>query len=389
MRPDTGDPAVVAAQKAGAMAEPGSRVGIVLVNWNGLEDTLACLDSLAGVEYADRFVVVVDNGSRGDEAGAIEQAHPEVAVLRSGRNLGFTGGNNLGIRHALEHGADHILCLNNDTVVAPDFLAHLVAALEADPTIGMTVAKIFYYDEPDKPWYLGAECTFDDVALQRGWVAWHPPYPERASLIEPFDTQIATGCALLIRGEALRLLAGPQGDWFDQRYFAYYEDVDLSLRADKLGFRRVVVPRARVWHKVSRSSGGASSSSVWYYCIRNAKLLALAHAPEGRQVGAKFFDALAHKIVKEACATARAQKRYAHPIFRAQAQAGMSGVWCARLEQYERRHDHPWVERAAAARLAWETLLWRKARWRAVLGRQLMRPYWYLHARVLRGLRRS
>lgn len=348
-------------------------VSVLLVNWNGLTDTLGCLASLADVTYPDHTVLVVDNGSTANEAQAIQAAHPKVTVLQTGRNLGFSGGNNVGIRHALAQGADYILCLNNDTIVAPDFLDHLVDAAESDPDVGMTVAKIFYYDAPDTVWYAGAECRFDSDSLGRGRPYRHLPPEEQPAQTTPYETHIATGCALLVRAALMRQLGG-----FDERYFAYYEDVDLSLRAEQRGMRRVVVPRARVWHKVSRSSGGSSSPQVFYYLIRNLSLLAQTHAPGRAHAGRAFYHAYVRPRLKEAWAVARDPAAGAGP--RARAQACLSAFWCAQLGLYGRREDHPRIEGAAATWL----------RFAAVRGRivaELMRPYWYVNARVSRRLK--
>ena len=117
------------------MREPS--VFIVVLNWNGLADTLECVRSLDAIEYQNRTVVVVDNGSANAEADQLEAARPGLIVLRSRENLGYAGGNNLGIRLALERGADYVWLLNNDTIVNPGCVTELVATGERDPQAGI------------------------------------------------------------------------------------------------------------------------------------------------------------------------------------------------------------------------------------------------------------
>lgn len=325
---------------------PVPRVVAVIINWNGLSDTLECLESLAQVSYPNLLVLVVDNGSQQDESEAIQKAFPAVTTLRTERNGGFTGGNNLGIDHALAFKPDYVLLLNNDTVVAENFLEHLVDALETNPGAGMAAAKIPRHNSaPDDIWYEGAEISFDEEALRLGCLAWHGSYPERATATQPFETPIATACALLVRSEVLRRIGGQNKQYFDDRFFAYYEDVDLNLRVDKLGLRRVVVPRALVWHKVSRSSGGELSPSVHYYTNRNAKMLILAHFPEdASRSREQFWEEFRQLRIKDAFQLACNGKQ-------AIAQAILSAMWCAQGDHFGPRHDHNQIERRAAIAL--------------------------------------
>ena len=323
------------------MPEPAAvpRVCVVLVNWNGLEDTLECLASLAKVTYPRLSVVVVDNGSRGDEAGALGREYPEAVVVAAGANLGFTGGNNLGIEHALASGADYVLCLNNDTVVDPGFLEPLVAALEGQPQRGIAGSYIFYQDRPDELWYSGASVSFDVASARQGRIAWHElPPAGRLRAREPFETEVVTGCALLARADLMRRLGG-----FDDRYFAYLEDVDLSLRARRLGFTSVVAPASRVWHKVSAASGGEMSAGVRYYLVRNTRLLARTHAPAG--TGEAVYRAYLGAVLRDAlgrpCASGSERRR--------RVQAALIAAWSAYAGRYGRRQDRPLAERILGA----------------------------------------
>ncbi len=255
-------------------------VAIVLINWNGITDTLACLESLAAVRYPNLLTLVVDNGSANGEAEAIQSAYPGVAVIALGRNLGFTGGNNAGIRHALERGADYVLCLNNDTTVAPDFLTHLVRAMEDDPKIGIATSSIYYYSEPERIACLGVRLQLDALP-----VAVHINDPAELAVDEKgmaAAVPAVDGCVFMMR----RAVAEQTGG-FDDAFFIYAEDADLCLRARAQGWRIVVVPDARVWHKIGTSMGGPNSLSSNYYFARNsARVVRLHGTPEQRR---RFF----------------------------------------------------------------------------------------------------
>jgi GT2 family glycosyltransferase len=128
------------------------RVDIIVLNWNGLRDTLHCLQSLKRADYPAFRVLVVDNGSSDASSTSIRQRFPEVTLIENSENLGFTGGNNIGMRQALEEEADYVLLLNNDTEVAPDAVRLLVETAESDPRIGIAGPIIYYYDRPKMIW---------------------------------------------------------------------------------------------------------------------------------------------------------------------------------------------------------------------------------------------
>jgi GT2 family glycosyltransferase len=118
------------------------KVGVVVLNWNGKEDTLACLESLASVTYPAFEIYVVDNGYSDGSVPVVRSRFPNSTVIENGRNLGFAGGNNVGIRYALERGADYVLILNNDTLVAPDLLDRMMGAALRESDVGVVGAKI-------------------------------------------------------------------------------------------------------------------------------------------------------------------------------------------------------------------------------------------------------
>lgn len=241
-----------------------ARVAIILVNWNGLADTLACLESLAGLSYPAYEIILVDNGSTDPSVDTLRRAWPQVRLTEAGTNLGFVGGNNLALRQVLEQDFDYALLLNNDTEVAPDFLDHLVQAAEADPGAAIAGPNIFYFSQPEILWSAGGK-----IDWQRGQTVM-TGIGQKA--IERFDgppraVDYVTGCALLIKTPVARQIG-----LLDERFFAYYEEVEWCARARRAGYRVLQVPSARVWHKISPEAREASAQ-VHYYMTRNRLLL--------------------------------------------------------------------------------------------------------------------
>src|SRR5215213_2485085 len=127
------------------------KVFIIILNWNGWQDTLECLASLNGLAYSSYEIVVVDNGSTDESEIRIREARPDITLLQTGSNLGYAGGNNVGIRYALEQGAEYVWLLNNDTVVHPASLRTLTSLMQEDSRIAFLSPEMYYYDEPGVP----------------------------------------------------------------------------------------------------------------------------------------------------------------------------------------------------------------------------------------------
>ena len=220
---------------------------VLLVHYNNVADTEACLASLAAAGAPD--VLVVDNASR---TGRIEEGvgrYPGRATLmRLEENVGFGRANNVGIREVLRRGGERVFVLNNDTLVEPDAMRHLERALDRHPEAALATPRILYADAPDTLWYGGGF-----VDWSRG-TARTPGYngPADAPLaMEPRPVTFASGCAMLLRAEALREVGG-----FDPRYFMYEEDVELGLRLLHAGWSMRYVPEAVVYHRVGGSQRG-------------------------------------------------------------------------------------------------------------------------------------
>jgi hypothetical protein len=246
-------------------------VGVIVLNWNGGDDTLACLASLARLDYPAFEVVVVDNGSTDGSVPAVRRRFPEAVLLLNGENLGYTGGNNVGLLHVLDRGLDYALLLNNDTEVAPDFLRILIEAAEADPAVGIAGPMIYYYDRPAVIWSAGGAI---DWRRGRTWMVGLDEQDTGQFGTEPREVDFVTGCALLVKREVLERVG-----LLDERFFAYYEETEWCVRARRAGFRVIHVPRAHIWHKISPVAQ-ADSPLVHYYMTRN-RLLFLKAAGAG------------------------------------------------------------------------------------------------------------
>jgi hypothetical protein len=248
-------------------------VTAVVLSWNGREDTLACLRSLVAATYPRLEVVVVDNGSSDGSADAVAREHPGVALVRLDTNRGFAGGMNTGIAEALARGAEHVMLLNNDTVVEPGFLEPLVEVLEHGEDTSAACSQIVFLDDPGTIWYAGAAFRpgRGHHGTNRGYG--QPRLPEAT---RPFRTERACGGAMLISSAALAEVGS-----FDESLFAYAEDTDWSLRSARAGRRILVVPASVVRHAVSASSGGASSPDTLYYGLRNGLVVSERWVPLG------------------------------------------------------------------------------------------------------------
>lgn len=235
-------------------------VTLIIVAWNQLEKTIDCLETVAALNYPDFRVLLVDNGSEPPLAGAISARFPDVTMLRLPANLGFAGGYNAGLRHALEGDSRYFLLLNNDTLLRPDVLTKLVAEIERAAGIGLVTAKIYYAADPQRIWTVGANLNVfldlkDGGAGQIDTGQWD----------ELRDIDFAPFCALLIRRETLAEVG-----LLDEGFFLYYEDMDYCRRAKAAGWRVRLRPDAHVYHDVSASSGGRDSPMERYWMAQSS-----------------------------------------------------------------------------------------------------------------------
>jgi GT2 family glycosyltransferase len=241
----------------------------IVLSWNGREDTERCLGALAKVTEPQVEVVCVDNGSTDGSVEGVRDRHPEVHLIENGRNLGFSGGCNVGIRWALDQGAEWVVLVNNDVVVAPDAIAGFAAAAEGHPEAGVMSGKLYFADRPGRIWYAGQRflAWLGYSGRHRGQGRRDGPRYGRVTA-----TDRATGALMAVSSAAIEEIG-----LLDEDLFAYVEDVDFSLRARAGGFEVLFVPAARAWHRVGASSAGAAHNS--YYGTRNMVAVCERHRP--------------------------------------------------------------------------------------------------------------
>ena len=241
-------------------------VGVVVLHWGARDATEACLESLRNSECRSVRVFVVDNARSLDGTTAHRAAPMAVEILRPPRNLGFAEGCGWGLAAALKAEVDYIFLLNNDAVVSRHCLETLVAVAQRTPGAGILSPQIAFQETPDQVWYRGGEFSL----WGRG-----PRHTDWRRRVEtqrpPTDVDYATGCAMLIDPAVIRTVGA-----FDARLFAYCEDVDLSLRARRAGFRVLVVPAALVHHGTTYTD--ARRAQRVYYSVRNLLEVMRKHA---------------------------------------------------------------------------------------------------------------
>lgn len=267
------------------------RVAIITINFNGEKDTIACLDSLAKVDTKDLEIeiIVVDNGSKDESADYVRKYVKSIdfkkivlTIIETHKNLGFAGGNNIGMREGLQHGADYILLLNNDTLVEKNFVAQLLSVADSDPKIGVVAPKIYFakgYEFHNKYkkeefgkviWYAGGIMDFKNVYGHHLGVdeVDHGQYDTVS------ETEFASGCCLLIKKEVIEKVG-----MFDEKFFLYYEESDWNYRIRKAGYAIMFAPKAIIWHKNAQSAGGSGSALQDYYITRNRLIFGMKYAP--------------------------------------------------------------------------------------------------------------
>jgi GT2 family glycosyltransferase len=235
-------------------------LSIITVNYNGLEDTCALIDTITFNDNME--VIVVDNGSKTDEAAIIQERYPQVKTIRSEQNLGFAGGNNLGIKAAQ---GQYLYLINNDTVFDDFQVRPLIERLNTSSTIGMVCPKIRFAWEP-KPIQFAGYTPLSSVTLRNKSIGYNEP--DNGQYNTPHPTPYAHGAAMMIKRDALE-----QVGLMPECYFLYYEDLDWSMMFTRGGFEIWYEPAATIYHKESQTTGANSPLKTYYIC-RNRLLFA-------------------------------------------------------------------------------------------------------------------
>lgn len=257
------------------------QVYVSILNYNGREDTIACLRSLEKVSKNnfDLRIILIDNASR-EKMNLPSLPNLRIHFIKNKKNLGFSGGHNIGIKYALEHGGDFVIILNNDTIVDKNLIVELVKS--ANDGFGIVAPKIYFYkgfefhkdrysdeDRGKVFWYAGGIMDWNNVIGHHRGVdeVDHGQYDKIQ------ETDFASGCCMLVKREVFEKIGS-----FDEKYFLYYEDNDYSQRAKKFGFSIGYNPKAFLWHKNAGSVGGSGSDIQDYFITRNRMLFGMKYA---------------------------------------------------------------------------------------------------------------
>lgn len=226
---------------------PDPHVAVILVAFGGRDDTLACITTLLKSDYSNFKIILVDNDSWDDTSEQVSEKYPDVEIIRSDKNLGFAGGNNLGIDRAIETGARYIFLLNNDTEIAPDAISLLVQSAEKIENLGVIGPMIYYHEDKDLIWSAGGKIDYSWSNLYHRGIR----TKDAMEFSTNEEVDYLTGCAIMFPAKRV----GEIGK-LDESYWMYYEDADFCQRIKKAGYSVIFEPGAKVWHKVSSSTGG-------------------------------------------------------------------------------------------------------------------------------------
>jgi GT2 family glycosyltransferase len=242
------------------------KVIIIILNWNRAQDTIECIDSIKKLLYENYEIIVIDNHSNDSSPGLISERYADVTLINNSRNLGFAGGNNLGIKCAAEKGYDYLWFINNDLIVDEESLGALIGMASKVKRLGMISPVIYYHDWPTEIQFCGSYVDWDQGKIV---------YPPRKTL--DIDGRFSEGkdvclwgTALLVKKELIETIGG-----LKDSFFAYWEDTEYSLRAIKAGFKNRVCESAKVYHKgvPPEVSPVRENDYYFYYMTRNKYLV--------------------------------------------------------------------------------------------------------------------
>ena len=233
------------------------KVGIVLVNFNGEKFQNDCIKTLMLQSYENFEIIVVDNGSTDRSVDLLKSEYPNVIVIETGSNNGVAEGNNIGIRNAIERNCEYILLLNNDTEVDKDLINNL---MEDANESTMVTGKMYYYEPKNVIWCAGGEMNRNKATT----IHYGEDTLDKGQFDQDKFVNYTPTCCLLIHKNIFNKIG-----LMDPKYFMYYDDTDFCIRAINSGIRILYKSSAKLWHKVSSSSGGRTSKTTLYYATRN------------------------------------------------------------------------------------------------------------------------
>lgn len=248
-----------------------TKIGIVILCYGKKNLTLACLDSLKEIrkKFISPQIILVDNKSPDDTVSVVIKRHPDVKIIENKANLGWSGGNNVGAKYALQNGAEYVLFLNNDTLVPADTIDVLIKKMRADKKIGLASPKIYLFPKKNKTIGNAGNFINEDfygISLGAG-------EKDRGQFDNIYKTDFVAGTAICVSALVFKKIG-----YFDDKFFLYYEDVDFSKRAIRAGYKCVFIQNVFLYHQDSGTIGSHSPLHT-YYNARNHLLFAEMYAP--------------------------------------------------------------------------------------------------------------
>lgn len=257
------------------------KVSLVILNWNGARDTLECLETVRKLNTKEFSlnVVVVDNWLKSDSIDVLKKIK-DIKLIINKKNLGFAAGNNVGVKYAFRKGADYVVIMNNDIYLEKNSIHELFKLIDSDKKIGAVSPKVYFAkgfefkkrykkEELGKVfWYAGGIIDWDNVYGSTRGV----DEVDRGQLDEVGETEFVTGTCMIISKEIYKKVGA-----FDEKYFMYYEDTDLSQRIKRAGYKVVFDAKSVIWHKVAQGSGIGSELND-YFITRNRMMFGMRYA---------------------------------------------------------------------------------------------------------------
>ncbi|MBZ9625467.1 glycosyltransferase family 2 protein [Clostridium sp. FP2] len=231
---------------------------IILLNYNGYKDTIECVRSIEKINYKNYRIVIVDNNSKDGSEKILKGEFKKYKIIQTNSNKGFAGGNNIGIKYAIQEGAQYVLLLNNDTLVEVEFLTNLIdETLNVEEKPGISIGKIYYNHGIRRIWYAGGGINyFKGESFQIGCGETDNGQYDRKKNVD-----FATGCMMLIDKEVIEKVG-----YLSEEYFLYYEDTDYCMKVSKAGYKILYCPKSLIYHKVSASTVVLSETYQFYMC---------------------------------------------------------------------------------------------------------------------------
>ncbi|MBS0630224.1 MAG: glycosyltransferase family 2 protein [Verrucomicrobia bacterium] len=234
-----------------------SKVAVIVLNWNGKEDTIKCLQSLQKLSYKDLEIIVVDNGSTDGSQEALKTLFPKYTLIESGENLGYAGGNNVGIVYALKRPIEYLFILNNDTVVDPAIIEAFLEGFKQFPSVGILGSKIYLMNEPNRFDHFGGR--WNAKRLDFEYVGYRQ-VDDKKSWEIAIHLDYVCGAGIMVHRSVFETIG-----LFESRFFLFCEETDFCFRAKRAGFDVMSCPKAVLWHKVSASFTGGKAHSTYFY----------------------------------------------------------------------------------------------------------------------------